>query len=103
MAPQHLSPAKASLSTGGLVGGLGLLAGDVSSWVPSLMGLESFLPSLGPVEAITLAALAASGAGGDDGLKDGEGGKAILRSGRSGRGVGGWRVLRVMGLQGPVG
>ncbi|PNH10249.1 Chaperone protein DnaJ [Tetrabaena socialis] len=63
LAPQHVSPAKASLSTGGLVGGLGLLAGDFSSWVPPLLGLPSLLPQLGAVEAVTLAALAASGAG----------------------------------------
>ncbi|GLC77062.1 hypothetical protein PLESTF_001879200 [Pleodorina starrii] len=66
VAPQHLSPAKASLGSGGLVGGLGLLAGDWgASWAPSLqlMGLESLLPQLGAVEALTLAALAASGAG----------------------------------------
>ena len=63
-APQHLSPAKVSLSTGGLVGALGLLAGNAGSWAPSLLGLESLLPGLGAVEAVTLAALAATGAGG---------------------------------------
>jgi hypothetical protein len=48
-APLHVSPAKASLGVGSLVGGLGLLAGE--------------LASLGTVEALTLATLAASGAG----------------------------------------
>lgn len=62
-APHHVSPTKASLSTGGLVGGLGLMAGDFTSWLPPLLGLEPLLPQLGAVEAITLAALAASGAG----------------------------------------
>ncbi|KXZ44873.1 hypothetical protein GPECTOR_61g826 [Gonium pectorale] len=61
VAPQHVSPSKASLGTGGLVGGLGLLAGDMGSWVPGL--LESVVPQLGAVEAFTLAVLAASGAG----------------------------------------
>ncbi|KAG2447707.1 hypothetical protein HYH02_007167 [Chlamydomonas schloesseri] len=63
-APQHVSPTKASLGTGGLVGGLGLMAGgDLSGWLPPLLGLEPLLPQLGAVEALTLAALAASGAG----------------------------------------
>ncbi|KAG2430256.1 hypothetical protein HXX76_010354 [Chlamydomonas incerta] len=63
LAPQHVSPTKASLGTGGLVGGLGLMSGDFSGWLPPLLGLEPLLPQLGAVEAITLAALAASGAG----------------------------------------
>lgn len=58
-APQHVSPAKASLGVGGLVGGIGLLAGDMAT---PLLGMEPFLP-LGAVEALTLATLAASAAG----------------------------------------
>ncbi|KAG2492363.1 hypothetical protein HYH03_009311 [Edaphochlamys debaryana] len=56
VAPQHVSPAKASLGGGGVAGGLGLLAGELGSWLP-------LLPPMGPVEALTMAALAASGAG----------------------------------------
>ncbi|GFR51013.1 hypothetical protein Agub_g13340 [Astrephomene gubernaculifera] len=62
VAPQHVSPAKASLGGGGLVGGLGLLAGGGLP-LPLGLGLESLLPQLGAVEALTMAALAASGAG----------------------------------------
>ncbi len=67
MAPQHVSPAKASLGGGGLAGGLGLLATDPGVGglgLAGLVGLESFVPYIGAVEAVTLAALAASGAGG---------------------------------------
>ncbi|GIL47669.1 hypothetical protein Vafri_4436 [Volvox africanus] len=62
VAPEHLCPTKASLSAGGLVGGLGVLAGEVT-WTTPFPGLETILPQLGSVEALTLAALAASGAG----------------------------------------
>lgn len=54
-----MSPAKASIGTGGLVGGLGLAAGDMAE---PLLGLPGLLP-IGGAEAITLAVLAASGAG----------------------------------------
>ncbi|GIL70093.1 hypothetical protein Vretifemale_933 [Volvox reticuliferus] len=62
VATEHLCPTKASLSAGGLVGGLGLLAGE-ATWATPLLGLETLLPQLGSVEALTLAVLAASGAG----------------------------------------
>ncbi|GLI58995.1 hypothetical protein VaNZ11_000818 [Volvox africanus] len=62
VAPEHLCPTKASLSAGGLMWGLGLLSGD-ATWATPLGGLETVLPQLGSVEALTLAALAASGAG----------------------------------------
>lgn len=55
----HMSPTKASLSSAGVVGGLGMALGSLSE---SMLGVPPLIP-LGGAEAVTLAALVATGAG----------------------------------------